>query len=81
LPSRARCTLGGNIRKALVVALLSVISVWDEEFVKFADFDYSLAVLSGTGVMKADTLRHMRNAPLQRQIQDAFVGIAFDDLR
>jgi SNF2 family DNA or RNA helicase len=57
--------LTGNIRRVLVVAPLSIVGVWDEEFGKFADFDYSLAVLSGTSAKKADTLRHMRGAALQ----------------
>ena len=57
--------LSGRIRRVLVVAPLSIVGVWDEEFQKFADFDYTLAVLNGTGVKKADTLRHMRGASLQ----------------
>jgi SNF2 family DNA or RNA helicase len=57
--------LGGNIRKVLIVASLSIVGVWDEEFAKSADFDYTLAMLSGTGARKTDTLRHMRGAPLQ----------------
>ena len=54
-----------KIRRVLVVAPLSILGVWDEEFDKFAAFDYTLAVLSGTGAKKADTLRHMRGTPLQ----------------
>jgi len=57
--------LNGRIRRVLVVAPLSIVGVWDEEFAKFADFDYTLAVLNGTGAKKADTLRHMRGASLQ----------------
>lgn len=57
--------LSGKIRRVLVVAPLSIVGVWDEEFQKFADFDYTLAVLNGTGAKKADTLRHMRGASLQ----------------
>lgn len=55
----------GRIRRLLVVAPLSILGVWDEEFLKFAGFDYTLAVLAGSGAKKADTLRHMRGAPLQ----------------
>lgn len=44
---------------------MSILSVWKEEFSKFADFDYRLAVLSGSGTKKTDTLRHMRGIPLQ----------------
>ncbi|MGI6121335.1 MAG: DEAD/DEAH box helicase [Saccharofermentanales bacterium] len=55
----------GRIRRVLVVAPLSILGVWDEEFAKFAGFDYTLAVLTGSGSKKADTLRHMRGTPLQ----------------
>lgn len=55
----------GRIRRVLVVAPLSILGVWEEEFQKFADFPYCLAVLSGTGSRKADTLRHMTGACLQ----------------
>lgn len=55
----------GRIRRALIVAPLSILGVWEEEFQKFADFPYALAVLSGTGSRKLDTLRHMTGAVLQ----------------
>lgn len=55
----------GKIRRVLVVAPLSILGVWDEEFAKFADFDYSLAVLEGSAAKKNDTLRHMSGSPLQ----------------
>lgn len=55
----------GKIRRVLVVAPLSIVGVWDEEFQKFADFDYSLSVLSGSGTKKAEELRHMSYPPLQ----------------
>ncbi len=54
-----------KIRHLLVVAPLSILGVWEEEFCKFADYDYSLAVLSGTGARKADTIRHMAGTALQ----------------
>jgi len=57
--------LSGKIQRVLIVALLSILSVWDEEFRKFAAFDYTLSVLTGTGAKKADTLRHMSGASLQ----------------
>jgi len=57
--------LSEKISKILIVAPLSIVGVWDEEFAKFADFDYTLAVLSGSGAKKADTLRHMQGIPLQ----------------
>ena len=55
----------GRIHRVLIVAPLSILGVWEEEFQKFADFLYALAVLSGTGAKKLDTLRHMNGAALQ----------------
>ena len=55
----------GRIRRVLVVAPLSILGVWEAEFSRFADFPYFLAVLSGTGEKKRDTLRHMAGAALQ----------------
>ena len=54
-----------RIQRLLVVAPLSILSVWEDEFDRFAAFDYNLAVLSGTGTRKADTIRHMNGAALQ----------------
>lgn len=54
-----------KVRKVLVVAPLSILGIWEEEFRKFAGFPYTLAVLTGTGAMKADTLRHLIGTPLQ----------------
>ena len=47
------------------MAPLSILGVWEEEFGKFAAFPYALAVLSGAGVKKLDTLRHMTGTALQ----------------
>ena len=55
----------GRIKRVLVVAPLSVTGVWKEEHDSFADFDYSLAVLNGSGDKKVDTLRHMTGTMLQ----------------
>ena len=55
----------GRIRRVLVVAPLSILGVWEEEFQKFAAFPYALAVLSGSGAKKLDTLRHMNGTALQ----------------
>jgi SNF2 family DNA or RNA helicase len=57
--------LAGNIRRALVVAPLSILGVWEDEFAKFADFHYTLLVLTGSGTKKADALRHLAGSPLQ----------------
>ncbi|GHU56467.1 hypothetical protein FACS1894132_13900 [Clostridia bacterium] len=53
------------IRKTLIVAPLSILGVWEEEHRKFADFDYTLAILDGSLAKKADTLRHLDGKPLQ----------------
>lgn len=47
------------------MAPLSILGVWEEEFGKFAAFPYALAVLSGAGAKKLDTLRHMTGTALQ----------------
>lgn len=55
----------GKIDRVLIVAPLSILGVWEEEFQKFAAFPYALAVLTGPGSRKLDTLRHMTGAALQ----------------
>ena len=55
----------GRIHRLLVVAPLSILGVWEDEFARFAAFNYALAVLEGTGAKKADTIRHMNGAALQ----------------
>lgn len=54
-----------RVQRLLVVSPLSILGVWEDEFRKFADYDYSLAVLEGTGARKTDTIRHMTGAALQ----------------
>jgi SNF2 family DNA or RNA helicase len=54
-----RLYLNGCVARVLVVAPLSIVGVWDEEFAKFADFDYNLAVLNGTGAKKAAMLKDL----------------------
>ena len=43
-----------RIHRLLVVAPLSILGVWEDEFDRYAAFGYNLAVLSGTGARKAD---------------------------
>ena len=38
----------GQVNRVLVVAPLSILGVWKEEFDKFADFPYSLTILKAT---------------------------------
>jgi SNF2 family DNA or RNA helicase len=48
-----------------VVAPLSILGVWDDEFAKYAAFEYNLAVLKGSALKKLDTLRCMGGRQLQ----------------
>ena len=49
----------------LVVAPLSILGVWQEEFRKFADFENSLVVLNGSESKKNEKLRQMPTSGLQ----------------
>jgi len=60
-----RLYLDRLIQRVLVVAPLSILGVWEEEFAKFADFDYTLAVLNGTGEKKIKTLHSLDGINLQ----------------
>ena len=55
----------GRIKRILIVAPLSIVGVWEQEFAKWADFRYNLAVLTGSGTKKADILRAMVDAVSQ----------------
>ena len=55
----------GRIQRLLIVAPLSILGVWQDEFQKFAAFDYALAMLEGTTARKVDTIRHMTGTALQ----------------
>lgn len=57
--------LQNEINKLLIVAPLSITKVWEEEFQKFADFDYQLKVLEGTTYKKVETLRNLFGTKLQ----------------
>ena len=54
-----RLLLDHKIERMLIVAPLSILGVWQEEFGKFADFPYSLAVLNGAGSRKSENLRQI----------------------
>ena len=43
----------------LVVAPLSITGVWREEFAKFADFEYCLEILEGSGFEKTKALQKL----------------------
>lgn len=55
----------GLIRRLLIVAPLSILGVWEEEFARFADFDYSLTILKGSGARKAEQLAAIPNIGLR----------------
>ncbi len=47
----------GRIRRLLIVAPLSILGVWEDEFAKFAAFDYALTVLRGSAAQKAEAIQ------------------------
>ena len=60
-----RLFLDQKIERMLIVAPLSILGVWQEEFRKFAGFEYSLTVLNGSDSRKIEKLRQMSTAGLQ----------------
>lgn len=52
------------ISKILVVAPLSILGVWEEEFSKFADFPYNLVVLKGSSEKKRQQLKTLPESEL-----------------
>jgi SNF2 family DNA or RNA helicase len=54
-----------DINRALIVAPLSILGVWQEEFAKFAAFGYTLQVLTGGSSKKAAILRGLAGPGLQ----------------
>lgn len=55
----------GKINRILIVAPLSILGVWDEEFEKFADFPYTLTVLKGSSSKKKEQLEEISDKGLQ----------------
>lgn len=55
----------GKIKRILIVAPLSILGVWEQEFERFADFPYTLTVLKGTSGKKAEALQGISNSGLQ----------------
>lgn len=55
----------GKVNRVLVVAPLSILGVWEEEFEKFADFPYSLTILKGTSAKKKEQLTKLPDKGLQ----------------
>lgn len=55
----------GKVNRILVVAPLSILCVWEQEFHKFADFPFTLTVLTGTSSKKSEKLKNISNNGLQ----------------
>ncbi len=54
-----------RIRRLLIVAPLSILGVWEDEFAKFAAFDYELSVLQGTFEQKKMAVQKRYGSALQ----------------
>jgi SNF2 family DNA or RNA helicase len=66
----------GKIKRILIIAPLSVLGVWQEEMQKYADYDYTLAVLNQSSTpKKVDVLRHLTGSVLQVAV------VNYDSLR
>ncbi len=55
----------GLIHRVLVVAPLSIVGVWDEEYEKFAAFPYTLTVLQGSSAKKKEQLKKPSGSGLE----------------
>lgn len=53
----------GKVDRVLIVAPLSILGVWEEEFEKFADFPYNMTVLKGTSAKKKQQLAKLPGGP------------------
>ncbi len=60
-----RLYLSGKIRKVLIVAPLSILSVWREELDKYAAFGYEAHILTGSVTKKAEALGALDSSRLQ----------------
>ena len=60
-----RLWLDHKVERMLIVAPLSILGVWQEEFLKFADFEYSLTILNGSESKKIEKLRQIPAHGLQ----------------
>ena len=60
-----RAYLSSKIKRLLILAPKSIVSVWEEEFRKFADFPYSLSVLQGSSAKKVEALKAIPHRGLE----------------
>lgn len=54
----------GCIERMLIVSPFSIVGVWDEEFKKYADFQFNLTVLNGVVTKKKEQLRKINTGAL-----------------
>ena len=54
-----------HIRRILITAPLSILSVWEQEFARFAAFPYQLTVLKGSSTQKKEQLSKLHGNDLQ----------------
>ena len=55
----------GRVRKILVTAPLSILGVWEQEFMQFADYPHTVTVLKGSSKEKAEMLKQRGESDLQ----------------
>ena len=55
----------GKVRRVVVAAPLSIVTVWRAELAQFAAFDYEAHILSGSTAQKMQTLRSLSGDSLQ----------------
>ncbi|MEG1926894.1 MAG: DEAD/DEAH box helicase, partial [Ruthenibacterium sp.] len=58
----------GKVRRVLVISPLSIVSVWNEELAKFADFPYQVLLLEGSMAQKTQILKVPPSGTLQISI-------------
>ena len=66
----------GLAERALVVAPLSILGVWEEEFSSFAAFPYSLTILKGTSEKKRKQIQGMSGRGLQVLVDTSSILLA-----
>ena len=54
-----------HIRRILITAPLSILSVWEQEFARFAAFPYQLTILKGSSTQKKEQLSKLHGDGLQ----------------
>lgn len=57
--------IAGLIHRALIVCPLSITSMWEEEMAKFADFPYSITILTGSAQRKRAQLESLPRSEFQ----------------